>query len=64
MTDFLSNLMGIVDSDGQRLNEKEIRDNLTSLLLAGYESTSSSMIWAIYYLSKYPNVLSKLKVYF
>ncbi|GLJ23898.1 hypothetical protein SUGI_0454140 [Cryptomeria japonica] len=61
MADFLSNLMDLVDFNGKKLNEEEIVDNLTSMLLAGYESTASSMIWAIYYLSKYPNVLSKLK---
>ncbi|KAH9307399.1 hypothetical protein KI387_035310, partial [Taxus chinensis] len=60
-TDFLQDLMDSVDSNGGKLGEEEILDTITSLILGGYESTASSMTWALYYLSKYPKVLCKLK---
>ncbi|XP_057845932.2 ent-kaurenoic acid oxidase 2 [Cryptomeria japonica] len=59
--DFLQNLMDSVDSNGEKLNDEEILDNMVSLILAGYASTSLSMTWALYYLAKYPSVLHKLR---
>ncbi|GLJ23896.1 hypothetical protein SUGI_0454100 [Cryptomeria japonica] len=59
--DFLQDLMDSVDANGDKLSEEEVLDNITSILLGGYESTACSMTWALYYLCKYPEVLSKLK---
>ncbi|KAH9307400.1 hypothetical protein KI387_035311, partial [Taxus chinensis] len=59
--DFLQNLMDSVDSKGEKLSEKEILDNMVSLILGGYASTANSITWALYYLAKYPRVLHKLR---
>eukprot|EP01018_Ginkgo_biloba_P019838 Gb_31473 [translate_table: standard] len=60
-TDFLQKLMDSVDDSGDTLNEEEVLDNIVSLVLGGYESTSKVLMWSLYYLSKYPNVLQKLR---
>ncbi|KAK2965942.1 hypothetical protein RJ640_005358 [Escallonia rubra] len=61
VTDLLDGLMELKDDEGQHLNDKEVLDNIVSLVVAGYESTSLSIMWALYYLAKYPKVLQKLR---
>ena len=60
--DFLQILMDSVDENGSKLNEVEVTENIVSLILGGYESTSNVMTWGLYYLAKYPEILEKLKV--
>ncbi|GFZ03648.1 hypothetical protein Acr_16g0002720 [Actinidia rufa] len=59
--DMMDGLMQLKDEQGRHLSEIEVLDNIVSLVVAGYESTSLSMMWALYYLAKYPNVLKKLR---
>ncbi|XP_071731621.1 ent-kaurenoic acid oxidase 2-like [Rutidosis leptorrhynchoides] len=61
MKDLMDGLMKLKDEEGRHLNEMEILDNIVSILVAGYESTTLATMWAIYYLAKYPNVLQKLR---
>lgn len=60
--DLMDGLMQIKDDEGNRLCDQEVLDNIVSLVVAGYASTSLASMWAIYYLTKYPNVLKKLRV--
>ena len=62
-TDLMDGLMQIKDDEGDKLSDKEVIDNIVSLVIGGYASTALSAMWAIYYLAKYPNVLQKLRVY-
>lgn len=59
--DLMDGLMQIEDDEGNKLSAQEVIDNIVSLVVAGYESTSLASTWAIYYLAKYPNVLKKLR---
>ncbi|WCJ30424.1 Cytochrome P450 88A1 [Euphorbia peplus] len=59
--DIMNGLMQIKDEEGNGLSDKEVLENIVNLIVAGYESTSLSSMWAIYYLAKYPNVLKKLR---
>ncbi|KAL8457329.1 hypothetical protein ACS0TY_035251 [Phlomoides rotata] len=59
--DLMEGLMQIEDEEGNRLTDTEVLDNIVSLLIAGYASTSLAIMWAIYYLAKYPNVVEKLR---
>lgn len=45
-TDVLSRLIR-VDADGDRLTDAELRDQLVTLLLAGHETTSTALAWAL-----------------
>lgn len=55
--------MQMKDEQGSKLSEDEVLDNIVSLIIAGYISTSAAIMWALYYLAKYPDVLQKLQVH-
>ncbi|KAK2965943.1 hypothetical protein RJ640_005359 [Escallonia rubra] len=59
--DLLDGLMRVKDERGQQLSDVEVLDNIVSLVVAGYESTSVAIMWALYYLAKYPPVLETLR---
>ncbi|KAL3528315.1 hypothetical protein ACH5RR_007637 [Cinchona calisaya] len=59
--DLMDGLMRLKDEEGKQLSEMEVLDNIVSLVVAGYESTSISIMWAVYYIAKYPNVLKRLQ---
>ncbi|KAK1401233.1 Ent-kaurenoic acid oxidase 1-like [Heracleum sosnowskyi] len=61
LMDGLMGLMGLKDEEGKQLSDTEVLDNIVSLVVAGYESTSLAIMWALYNLAKYPNVLRKLR---
>ncbi len=53
--DVLSRLLQVRDDEsGQGLTDEELRDQLVTLLLAGHETTASSLAWALYELGKDP----------
>ena len=60
--DLLDQLLNLKDDDGHQLQDEGVLDNIVGLIIAGYESTSLSIMWILYYLAKYPNVLKKLRV--
>ncbi|EAZ15890.1 hypothetical protein OsJ_31312 [Oryza sativa Japonica Group] len=59
--DVMSGLMRMEDEQGRRLGDDEVVDNIVSLVLGGYKSTSSAIMWATYYLAKLSAVLAKLR---
>jgi cytochrome P450 family 110 len=58
--DILSLLMSAHDEAGQLMTDQELRDQLMTLILAGYETTASAMAWALYWIHEKPLVLEKL----
>lgn len=48
------------EGDGGGLSEKEIRDQLVTLFLAGHETTANALTWTFYLLSKSPDVEARL----
>ncbi|KAL5725048.1 ent-kaurenoic acid monooxygenase [Ranunculus cassubicifolius] len=59
--DLMEGLMRMRDEGGELLADDEVLDNIVSLVIAGYESTSLASTWALYYLAKFPDVLKKLR---
>jgi len=59
-TDILSLLMSAQDEDGQQMTDVELRDQLVSLLLLGYETTAAALSWAFYLTHSAPQVLANL----
>jgi cytochrome P450 family 135 len=59
-SDILSLLMQARDEDGQAMTDGELRDELVTLLLAGHETTSTSVSWAIERLIRHPEKLRRL----
>ncbi|GMN45736.1 hypothetical protein TIFTF001_014920 [Ficus carica] len=60
--DLMDGLMQIEDGEGSKLSHEEVLDNIICLVIGGYEFTSLALMWAIYYLVNYPDVLEKLRV--
>jgi len=58
--DILSLLMQARDEDGQAMSDKELRDELVTLLLAGHETTATSVAWALERLVRHPEKLRRL----
>ncbi|XP_012839291.1 PREDICTED: ent-kaurenoic acid oxidase 2-like [Erythranthe guttata] len=59
--DLMEGLMEVKDEEGKQLSDIEVLDNIVSLIVAGYVSTSLAIMWAFYYLAKFPHVLDKLR---
>ena len=58
--DILSVLLQARDEDGQPLTDRELRDELITLLLAGHETTATSIGWAFERLLRTPAALERL----
>ena len=59
--DILSLLLQARDEDGEQMTDEELRDELVSLLLAGHETTATSVAWAIERLVRHPDKLRRLQ---
>ncbi|MBF2065470.1 MAG: cytochrome P450 [Calothrix sp. C42_A2020_038] len=60
LTDILSLLMSARDQDGQAMSDEELKDQLISLLLLGYETTAGVLQWLFYLIHSHPNVKGKI----
>ncbi len=59
-TDILSLLMSCRDEAGNLMTDRELRDELITLMLAGYETTATAMTWGLYWIHHLPQVREKL----
>ncbi|MCT7986850.1 cytochrome P450 [Laspinema olomoucense] len=60
-SDILSLLISARDAEGEAMTDKELRDELLTLLFAGYETTASAMSWALYWVHALPEVENRLR---
>jgi cytochrome P450 len=58
--DVLSMLLQARYEDGQPMSDKELRDELMTLLVAGHETTATALAWAIERLVRHPDKLDRL----
>ncbi|HEX5527565.1 MAG TPA: cytochrome P450 [Solirubrobacterales bacterium] len=59
--DILSMLMRAEFDDGSRMEDKELRDQLMTLLLAGHETTATALAWTFDLLLRHPAALGRLR---
>ena len=59
--DLLGLLMAARDSDGSGLSEQEIRDEISTFLVAGHETTAMALTWSLALLSAYPQARRRLE---
>lgn len=60
--DLLGMLMAARDADtGEVMNDKQLRDEVMTLLLAGHETTANALSWTFYLLSQYPEAAGRLQ---
>jgi cytochrome P450 len=58
--DILSLLLQARHEDDQPMSDRELRDELMTLLVAGHETTATALAWAIERLSRHPAKLERL----
>jgi cytochrome P450 len=59
-TDVLSMLLKAKHSEGDPMSDREVRDELITLLLAGHETTASGLAWAVERIIRHPDIQSRL----
>lgn len=60
-TDILSMLMEARDEQGNPMSDVELRDEMITLLLAGHETTATTLAWAVCRILEHPDVLARLQ---
>jgi len=60
-TDILSLLVDARDEQGAPMSEEELLDEMFTLLMAGQETTATSLAWVFYHLLRHPDALAKLR---
>ncbi|KAK6938293.1 Cytochrome P450, partial [Dillenia turbinata] len=64
--DFLQSLLkkhskDSVEEDEDKLTDKQLKDNILTLLIAGHDTTTAGLTWVIKFLGENPHVLEKLR---
>ena len=57
----LSGLMGAADERGSAMSDSLLRDQATTLLVAGFETTALALTWSFYLMSAQPHVYKLLQ---
>ena len=57
-TDIMAMLVAARDEDGQAMSDDEIRDEMITMLVAGHETTATSLSWVVHRLVQNPDVLA------
>jgi cytochrome P450 len=60
-SDILALLMCARGDDGEQLSDSEIRDDLVTLMLAGHETTATTLAWAFDLLLHHPDALRRVQ---
>src|SRR5947209_10132160 len=58
--DILSLMLGARHEDGSPMTDRELRDELLTLLVAGHETTANALAWAVERLVRHPEKLARL----
>jgi cytochrome P450 len=57
--DLLGRLLAARDDDGSRMTDKQVRDEILTLFVAGHETTATSLAWSLYLLTRHPHILAE-----
>ena len=60
--DVLSILLDARDDDGSGMSDRDLRDEIMTLMLAGHETTANLLAWTWYQLALQPEVRARLEV--
>ena len=61
--DILSMLLAAQDAEGDHrgMTDRQLRDEIVTLLLAGHETTANALTWTCYLLAQHPDVTARLE---
>src|SRR5581483_7961980 len=60
-SDILSLLLEARDDAGQPMRDEELLDEMFTLLMAGHETTATTLAWVFWHLVHHPDVVAKLR---
>ncbi|TRW92830.1 cytochrome P450 [Candidatus Methylobacter oryzae] len=60
-TDLLEMLLNASDDSGNKMSDRQIRDEVITIFTAGHETTANVLTWTLYLLARHPDVLSRLR---
>jgi cytochrome P450 len=58
--DVLSMLLDARDDDGSSLTDRDVRDEIMTLMLAGHETTANALAWTWYLLGRHPEAQARM----
>ena len=58
--DLLQKLISMYEEGGLSMSNKDLFHHIFTFMIAGHETTSLSMTWAVFLLAKYPNYQPRL----
>ena len=59
--DILSLMISARDEDGEGMDDRELRDQLMTLLMAGHETTATALAWTFDLLFRHPEAMARLR---
>jgi cytochrome P450 len=59
--DILSLLLGVRDEAGEGFSDKEVRDQVMTLMFAGHDTSTSTLTFMMYELARHPDVVARLQ---
>jgi cytochrome P450 len=59
--DLLTHLLSARDDDGSSMDDKQLRDEILTLFIAGHETTANGLAWAIYLLARSPEIYARVR---
>ncbi len=59
--DLLSRLLDARDEDGAGMSDRQIRDEILTLFVAGHETTATGLAWTIYEACKNPRIYAEME---
>jgi cytochrome P450 len=60
--DLLSRLLNARDEDdGGHMSDKQVRDEILTLFIAGHETTANGLAWSLYLLSRHPEAYARAR---
>lgn len=57
--DLLARLLEARDEDGRPMPDKQVRDEVLTLFVAGHETTATALAWAMHELCRHPTILAE-----
>lgn len=60
--DLLDMLMRTEDEEtGETMSDKQLRDEVTTIFMAGHETTANALSWALYTMAQHPEVVDEIR---
>ena len=59
--DLLTHLLRARDEDGSAMDDKQLRDEILTLFIAGHETTANGLAWAMYLLARHPDIYARVR---